>query len=36
VRYTGVHYVAANLAGIGLALIWNFAVNVHWTWGPRY
>jgi dolichol-phosphate mannosyltransferase len=36
VRYTGVHYVIANLAGVGLALIWNFAVNVHWTWGPKY
>lgn len=36
VRYTGLHYVIANLAGVGLALIWNFAVNVHWTWGPKY
>ena len=33
VRFGGVHYVAANLVGVGLALIWNFTVNVHWTWG---
>jgi dolichol-phosphate mannosyltransferase len=35
VRYTGVHYVIANMAGIGVALIWNFAVSVCWTWGPE-
>ena len=35
VRYTGLHYVVANLAGIGLALIWNFTANVRWTWGPK-
>jgi putative flippase GtrA len=33
VRFGGVHYVAANLVGVGLALIWNFTVNVRWTWG---
>ncbi len=32
-RLGGVHYVAANLVGVGLALIWNFTVNVCWTWG---
>ena len=35
VRYTELHYVAANLIGIGLAVVWNFAVNVHWTWGTQ-
>jgi dolichol-phosphate mannosyltransferase len=33
VRFGEVHYVAANLVGVGLALIWNFTVNVRWTWG---
>lgn len=33
VRYVGVHYIVANLAGITLALVWNFTVNVRWTWG---
>jgi dolichol-phosphate mannosyltransferase len=36
VQHTGLHYVVANLVGIGLALVWNFVVNVRWTWGPRY
>ncbi len=29
----GIHYLAANLAGIALAAVWNFAVNLIWTWG---
>ncbi|MBV8719653.1 MAG: GtrA family protein [Chloroflexi bacterium] len=29
----GVHYLLANLVGIGLATSWNFAANVYWTWG---
>jgi putative flippase GtrA len=33
VRYAGIYFVIANLAAIGLALIWNFAANLHWTWG---
>lgn len=36
VRFAGMHYVLANLIGVGLAVMWNFAVNVHWTWGPKY
>jgi dolichol-phosphate mannosyltransferase len=35
VRYAGLHYIVANLVGIGLAMVWNFAVNVRWTWGPK-
>lgn len=35
VRFMGMHYIIANMAGIGLALIWNFTANVRWTWGPR-
>lgn len=33
VRYAGMYFVIANLAAIGLALIWNFTANLHWTWG---
>jgi len=29
----GTHYLVANLLGIGLATAWNFAANLHWTWG---
>ncbi len=29
----GLYYLAANLLGIGLAMAWNFAANVLWTWG---
>lgn len=29
----GLHYLIANLVGIGLATIWNFALNLFWTWG---
>jgi len=36
VQHAGLHYVVANIVGIGLALVWNFAVNVRWTWGPKY
>ncbi len=32
----GIHYLVANLAGIGLATSWNFAANVYWTWGDRH
>lgn len=32
-QHAGMHYIVANLTGIGLAVIWNFAVNVRWTWG---
>lgn len=35
VHYASLHYVVANLAAIGLALIWNFTVNVRWTWGTK-
>jgi putative flippase GtrA len=31
----GVHYLLANLVGIGLATSWNFAANVYWTWGAQ-
>ena len=36
VRYTNLHYVVANLIGIGLAVIWNFTLNVHWTWASKH
>ncbi|MCX8126332.1 MAG: glycosyltransferase family 2 protein, partial [Dehalococcoidia bacterium] len=28
----GVHYLVANLAGIALAVMWNYLVNLRWTW----
>jgi putative flippase GtrA len=34
VRYAGLYFVIANLAAIGLALIWNFTANLRWTWRP--
>ena len=33
VCHLGVYYLAANLLGIALATIWNFAANSLWTWG---
>lgn len=35
VGHARLHHVVANLIGIGLAVIWNFAVNLRWTWGPK-
>ena len=31
----GVHYLIANLLGIGLGFFWNFTFNVLWTWRAR-
>lgn len=33
VTYVGVHYLLANLVGIGLATLWNFGTSLVWTWG---
>ncbi|MHB0868800.1 MAG: GtrA family protein [Chloroflexota bacterium] len=33
VSFVGVHYLMANLAGIALATVWNFATSLLWTWG---
>lgn len=33
VRHLGLYYLAANLLGIILATVWNFAANSWWTWG---
>jgi len=30
-----IDYRLANLAGIGLATVWNFSANVMWTWGGQ-
>ena len=35
VRYADVQYVLANLVGIISALVWNFSVSAHWTWGSE-
>lgn len=32
VQHAGLHYVVANLIAIGLAVAWNFSVNLRWTW----
>jgi len=33
VNHIGLHYLVANLLGIGLATLWNFGLNLIWTWG---
>ncbi|MCL5264622.1 MAG: GtrA family protein [Chloroflexi bacterium] len=33
VSNSGIYYQIANLVGITLATIWNFALNLLWTWG---
>ncbi len=33
VDLAGLHYLVANLVGIGAAFSWNFLINVRWTWG---
>jgi putative flippase GtrA len=33
VSHLGLYYLVANLLGISLAMVWNFAVNSRWTWG---
>ncbi len=31
----GVHYLVANLVGIGIAMSWNWALSHRWTWGTN-
>lgn len=31
-RYTKIHYILANIFGIGVATIWNYVINNLWTW----
>lgn len=33
VTYAKMPYIWANLLGIALATLWNFALNALWTWG---
>lgn len=33
VSLVGMHYQVANLIGIALATLWNFGLNLLWTWG---
>jgi dolichol-phosphate mannosyltransferase len=28
----GVHYLVANVIGIGAGMLWNYGSNHHWTW----
>lgn len=30
--FWGVHYLVANLVGIGVATLWNFTLSMLWTW----
>lgn len=32
VEWAAWHYLLANLAGIGIGFLWNFSMNVLWTW----
>jgi dolichol-phosphate mannosyltransferase len=32
VQWTGLPYLAANLAGITAATAWNFSIHYYWTW----
>jgi putative flippase GtrA len=32
VTYFDIHYLLANIAGIGAATAWNFATSLIWTW----
>jgi len=32
VTYLGLHYMVANLAGIAVAMVWNFGSSLLWTW----
>ena len=31
-EFVGIHYLLSNLAGIGVASLWNFGMNTHITW----
>jgi dolichol-phosphate mannosyltransferase len=31
----GIHYIVAEVIAIGVATLWNFFVNVKWTWGVK-
>jgi len=31
----GVYYLISNLFGISFAFLWNYLVNLKWTWGVR-
>jgi putative flippase GtrA len=34
VTWVGLPVIVANLAGIGVATLWNFSLSVSWTWRP--
>jgi dolichol-phosphate mannosyltransferase len=34
VTWLGLPVIVANLAGIGIATLWNFSLSVSWTWRP--
>jgi len=30
--FAEMNYIAGNMVGIGLALVWNFTISIRWTW----
>jgi dolichol-phosphate mannosyltransferase len=34
-NFLGVHYLISNLFGILCAFLWNYLVNLRWTWGSQ-
>ena len=35
-RVAGVHYLVANVVGIGAGTLWNYGSNHQWTWSRRH
>ena len=31
----GIYYLLSNLCGIAAAMLWNFIINLSWTWRQR-
>ncbi len=34
-EWAGVYYLLSNLAGILAGFLWNYTLNVKWTWRQR-
>lgn len=34
-HYLGLFYLLANVAAVGVALVWNYAANRRWTWSGQ-
>ena len=31
-EFLGIYYLISNLCGIAAAMLWNFIINLSWTW----